>query len=416
MRRILTAGAILLLYVAPSFAAEGGGEWPQFLGPNRNGISSETGLLDRLPAGGAKEVWRSKGGVGMAGLAISRGRLVTLVQRDGKQKLLALDAQTGQSQWETDLAPAYRNQMGDGPRGTPTIVGDQVFAFTGEGILAAVRFTDGKLLWSRNVVQELKAKEADYGMASSPLVIGKQVLVIAGGPRACVAAFDAQTGEPRWMAGTDPAGYSSPTLLKLGGKEQIVAFTGASALGMSPTDGKLLWRYPYETDFGCNIALPLAYKGQVFLSSGENHGCVLLSLERQGKTFEPAVAWESQGPKSVLRNEWQTSLLVGDHLYGFDNVGGAGPVSHLTCINAATGERVWQQSRFGKGNAIAADGKLWIIMLDGELVLVNASPKGYEERGRQPLLRKTRQAPALAAGLLYARDDQDIVCVDIRQK
>jgi outer membrane protein assembly factor BamB len=118
----------------------------------------------------------------------------------------------------------------------------------------------------------------------------------------------------------------------------------------------------------------------------------------------------------VLRNEWQTSILLDGHFYGFDNVGGAGPVSHLTCVNASTGQRVWQQLRFGKGNLIAADGKLWISTMAGELVLVRATTKGYEELGRVAVLGSTRQAPALAGGLLYLRDDKEIVCLDVRKK
>ena len=396
---------------APSTA----GEWPQFLGPNRNGISAETGLLDRFPASGPKVVWRTTGGVGMSGLAISRGQLVTLVQRDEKQWLVALDAKTGQPLWQTPIAPEYRNAMGDGPRGTPAISGEQVFAFSGEGILAAANCSDGKIAWTHNVVSELGGKVAEYGMACSPLVVGNRVIVTAGAPKGTVAAFDIKTGKLAWTAGSDVAGYSSPALLDVGGRSQLVAFTGGSVLGLVPETGAVLWRYPYQTNFECNIVTPLAFKGQVFISSGENHGSALLALKPKGDTFDVAEVWSSQGPKSVLRNEWQTSMLIDGHLYGMDNVGGAGPVTHLTCINAATGERAWQQLRFGKGNLIAADGKLFISTMKGELVLVRATPASYEELGRAVVIGTTRQAPALSGGLLYLRDNDEIVCLDVRK-
>jgi outer membrane protein assembly factor BamB len=402
--------SITSLLLAFSVAAASAADWPQFLGPARNGISPETGLMKAWPADGPKEVWRMKGGVGMSGLAISGGKLMTLVQRDGKQWLLALEAKTGKTLWETPLAPEYENQMGNGPRGTPAISGDQVFVFTGEGILIAASTKDGKIVWSHDLFAELGGKPEDYGMACSPLVVGSQVIVTPGAPGAMVVAFDTQSGKLVWKAGDDPAGYSSPALLKAGGQEQIVVFTGASAIGVQPGSGKVLWRYPYETEFNCNIATPLAVDGRVFLSSGENHGSVLLDVSGQ----EPRVVWESQGAKSVFKNEWQTAMQLGDHLYGFDNVGSAGPVTHLACIEAASGKPVWQKARFGKGNLIAADGKLFLSTMKGELVVLSATAKRYEELGRKTVLGTTRQAPSLSGGLLYMRDDKEIVCLDVR--
>ncbi len=391
------------------------GEWPQFLGPQRNGLSRETGLLDRWPEQGPKVVWRVAGGVGMSGLAVSRDRVLTLVQRDGKQWLVALKAQTGDTVWQSAIAAEYRNAMGNGPRATPAISGDQVFVFTGEGILAAVDFRDGQQLWSHNVVTALSGKQADYGMACSPLVVGDQVIVTAGAPQATLVAYETKSGKQLWTAGNAAAGYSSPALLNVGGSPQVVVFTGNSALGVAPTTGTVLWTYPFETNYQCNIATPLEYKGQVFLSSGENHGSVLLALKSQSDRFEISEVWNSFGPKSVLRNEWQTSMLLDGYLYGMDNVGGAGPITHLTCVNVRTGERKWQEPRFGKGNLIAADGKLFITTMKGELVVARASPERYDEMGRETILGATRQAPALAQGMLYLRDDKEIVCLDVRK-
>ena len=412
----------MLLRIASALMASGfvagfsmAAEWPQFLGPDRNGISAETGLIDTWPEGGPKEVWRVPGGVGMSGLVIKEGKLLTLVQREGQQWVVAHDSKTGKELWKSPLGSEYENQMGNGPRATPTIAGDRAFVFSGEGILAAIGLADGKLIWSHNVVKELKGKEADYGMACSPLVAGENVIVIAGAPNAAVAAYNAKSGKLAWTAGDDPAGYSSPALLKLGGQEQIVAYTGASAIGLAPQSGSLIWRFPYETDFNCNIATPLAVDGKVFISSGENHGSTLVALKTAGDKFDAEEAWASQGASSVLRNEWQTSILLDGHLYGFDNVGSAGPVTHLTCINAATGKRAWQQARFGKGNLIAADGKLFCSTMKGELVVVRATPEKYDELGRATVIGTTRQAPALANGLLYLRDDKEIVCLDVRK-
>jgi outer membrane protein assembly factor BamB len=413
---LLRAACLAALAAGGVSPAADKGSWPQFLGPDRTGISQETGLLGSWPEGGPKEVWRVPAGVGMSGLAIDGGRLITMFQDDTKQYALALDAASGKKLWQTPVAPRYKNPQGDGPRATPTIVGERVFVYTGQGFLVALNAADGKQLWSHDVPKALGGEPAEYGMACSPLVAGEQVIVTAGAPRATLAAYDAATGKLAWTAGSeDPAGYSSPALLEAGGRRQVVAMSGAAALGIDPAKGTILWRHAYETEFNCNTATPVAVKGHVFISSGENHGSVLLALAPKGDEFEVRELWSSQGTKSVLRSEWQTSVLLDGYLYGMDNVGSAGPVTHLTCIKADTGERAWQKLRFGKGNFIAADGKLFLSTIKGELVVVKATPKGYEEIGRKEVLGFTRQAPALAGGLLYLRDDAEIVCLDVRK-
>jgi outer membrane protein assembly factor BamB len=251
-------------------------------------------------------------------------------------------------------------------------------------------------------------------MACSPLVSDGLVIVTIGSPSATVVACDLKTGETKWTAGQgEKAGYSSPSVLKIGGKDQLVVFAGASAFGVDPASGKQLWKYAYVTDYDCNIATPLAVGGNVLISAGENHGSALLKI---GSNSTVSEVWTSIGTGSVLRNEWQTSIQSGGHLYGFDNVGSAGPVTHLTCVKAATGERVWRQLRFGKGNLIAADGKLFASTMKGEVVIVSATPDGFQELGRQTVLGRTRQAPTLADGRLYLRDDEVIVCLDVRGK
>ncbi|MCA9219596.1 MAG: PQQ-binding-like beta-propeller repeat protein [Planctomycetales bacterium] len=401
----------LLFVLAATCQVSSAADWPQFLGPNRNGISAETGLIEAWPTGGLPEIWRSQVGVGMSGVAVIGDLAFTLTQTDGQQWCLALDAKTGRNRWKAALAPAYENQMGDGPRATPTIADGRVFVYTGEGILSALSADNGKLLWSHDLPKQFGGKPADYGMACSPLVVGGVVVVQVGAPQATVAAFDVASGKAAWNVGEDGCGYSSPTLLNVRGTQQIVAFSGGSALGIAPTAGKLLWRYPFETDYECNTATPIAAAGGVLISSGENHGSALLSVSPAGGAFDVGEQWTSFGAKSTLRSEWQTPILLDGYLYGFDNVGSAGPVTHLTCVDAKTGERVWQKTRFGKGNLIAADGKLFISTMNGELVVARATPEGYQELGRQELLDSTRQAPSLANGFLYLRDNREIVCV-----
>jgi len=415
-RNIQLKMVFAVLVTMTLFSTAGGADWPQFLGPSRNGISTETGLVDTFPAEGPKVVWRVPGGVGMSGLAVRRGQLVTMVQRAGKQFVVAHQTQSGKRLWKAAVAPAYRNGMGDGPRGTPTISGDSVFVLTGEGILVSLKLASGAVNWSHNILKELGGRPAEYGTACSPLIVGKLVVVTPGARGGTVVAYNSASGKLVWKSGEDTAGYSSPALLTVGGRKQIVAFTGKAVVGLDPKNGRPFWRFPYRTNYDCNIATPLAVDGKVFISSGEDHGSALLSLTPAGNRFRVKTVWTSHGRDSVMRNEWQTSIQLGESLYGMDNIGGAGPITNLNCIDAATGKLRWRKKRFGKGNLIAADGKLIIVTMKGELVLVRVTPKRFEELARsRPLLGNTRQSPALSAGRLYLRDGREIVCIDVRK-
>ncbi|MEM7232245.1 MAG: PQQ-binding-like beta-propeller repeat protein, partial [Planctomycetota bacterium] len=255
------------------------GDWSQFLGPNRDGRSNETGLLDAWPEGGPRVVWRALGGTGMSGVAIAGGRAYTLLQKSGKQCLVALDAKTGKLQWETELVAAYKNSQGDGPRATPTVTETQIFCFTGQGILVALDRASGKKQWAHDCVRAYQGKPSDYGMSSSPLVVGSQVVVTAGVKGASIQAYEQKTGKLAWKSGDDRAGYSSAALLKVGGREQIVAITAQAVVGLHPAKGGVLWRFLYETEYDCNTATPIAVGDMVFVSAGENHGSALLKLE-----------------------------------------------------------------------------------------------------------------------------------------
>jgi outer membrane protein assembly factor BamB len=405
---------VSVLFLSAPTLAVAQNSWPQFLGPHRNGISDETGLIEAWPQAGLPEVWRVKGGVGMSGVAIDQEKLVTLVQSAGQQQVICLNPQTGKPLWQTELVAEYENAMGNGPRATPAIAGDQVYVYSGEGVLAALQLNDGKLAWQQNVFELLGGKPSEYGMSCSPLIYDESVIVTVG-KTATVAAFHLKDGTLKWKCGKDLAGYSSPAILPIGDQRQLVVFTGESLLGVSPDKGELLWRKEYVTDYACNIATPLVIDGDLFISSGENHGSVRLQVAKDGGQWSTNEVWQSYGKSSVMRNEFQTSILLDGFLYGFDNVGSAGPITHLACINAKSGEPVWQEPRFGKGNLILADGKLFISTMKGELVVVQATPDGYQELGRQQVCKQTRQAPVLAGGLLYFRDDAEIICLDARK-
>ncbi|MFM7036311.1 MAG: PQQ-binding-like beta-propeller repeat protein [Planctomycetaceae bacterium] len=390
-------------------------DWPQFLGPGRNGTSSETGLLQSLKSSSAKTLWQVPLGTGMAGIAISDGRAFTLFQTDAEQFAVALDAATGKQIWKTSLAPAYENSMGNGPRATPTVVAGRVFVYTGEGILSALNASDGKRLWTVNVPKSLGGQPSEYGCSCSPLVLDNLVIMQSGAENAATAAWDADTGKLVWKSGGSNAGYSSPVAAKLAGRQQVLVFNAAGVAGLDPKTGDQLWAHSFPTEFDCNTATPVVLsENELLISAGENHGAVILQLKASGAAIVAEPVWESLGKDSQLRAEWQTPVIHEGHLYALDNSGSAGPITNLVCIRISDRSTVWQKPRFGKSNLILADGRLWFTSMKGEVILVEASPKGYQESGRIQVLQTTRQAPALANGLLYVRDDEQVVCLDVR--
>lgn len=412
---VLAATAAIVLVscgMAQPTAAE---EWPQFLGPMRNGTSAETGLIQTFPAGGPDVLWRQPLGVGMSSVAVTKGFAVTLFQDETSQYVVAFDAVSGDPRWRTPVAPAFENGMGHGPRATPTVVDGLVHVLTGEGVLTQLTLAEGKQNWSVDVPASLGGKPAEYGVACSPVVTDGLVIVQAGSPQAAVAAWELKSGELRWKAGSGKAGYSSPLLATLAGRSQLVVFDASGASGLEPKTGEVLWSFPFPTDYDCNIATPVQLSDStVLISAGENHGSVVLEISAGSSGLAAKPVWSSLGPTSQLRSEWQTPVVHDGYLYGLDNQGSAGPITNLVCVRLADWTTIWKQNRFGKSNLILADGRLWISTMKGELVLVAASPEGYQEVSRCTLIETTRQAPVIAHGRLYLRDDHELVCVQVR--
>ena len=407
--------AVCLTMCSAAWSSAVSADWSQFLGQQRNGTSTETNLLATFPAAGPEEVWRTALGTGMSGVVVSEGTVYTLFQDDTRQYVVAFDDTTGDRQWQSEVADAYRNPMGNGPRATPAIADHMVYVLTGDGILAALEADSGNVHWKADVTGKLGSMPADYGMASSPLVSHGNVVVQAGGAGGTVAAYSIESGDVAWRLGNDACGYSSPVHLKLDGVEQIVAFSAASLLGISSVSGEKLWEYPFATNYDCNIASPVQVnESSLLISAGENHGVVLLTVTQSDGHWSVEEMWSSLGKRSVLRSEWQTPVLLDGYLFGLDNVGAAGPITNLVCVNVSTGESVWAKNRFGKSNLTLADGKLFISTLQGELVIVQATPEGFRETARVGVLGMTRQAPVIANGRLYLRDDREVVCLDIR--
>lgn len=384
-------------------------DWPQWLGPQRNGASAETGLLDSWPADGPKVLWKVPGGDGYSSIAVVGGKAFTLVQRDGAEWAIALDAAKGTELWKQKIGPIFKNDYGNGPRSTPTVEGDRVYVQSVSGPLVCLDAVKGSIHWQKDILKEFGAKNITWGLCASPLVVGDLVFAEPGAKGAGVAAFNKKDGSLAWKTSDDKAAYASPVLVKAGGEPQVVFFTAAGLRAVSPDKGQTQWQIPWATEFDCNIATPLVVGDKLFVSSGEKVGCALLQLSASGA---PQPVWQGKSKKSPLTTYWATAVEHQGHLYGMN--GEFDKQIDLRCVDLKTGQVKWSKD-FGKASVLLADGHLYLTTKSGDLVLVKATPESYQERSRVKLLGDNRTVPTLSNGRLYVRDRENILCLEVKK-
>lgn len=334
-------------------------EWYQWRGPQRNGISSETGILSQFPATGPRRVWSARVGVGYSSVAIRDNRLYTMGNVDGQDVVYCLEANTGRVLWQH----RYPCPPGDysGPRATPTLDGSAVYTLSREGHAFALNADNGRVLWSKDLAREVGAEKPRWGFASSPLVEGSLVIYNVG---RAGTAVDKRTGRIVWRSQPSGAGYSSPVAHTLNGQRFIALFTTYGLVAVSPANGRILWQFRWETQYDINAADPVFQGDTVFISSNYNKGGALLRIG--GGT--PTVIWQNRN----MRNHFNTSVLINGFLYGNDE-------NTLKCIDWRTGAERWRMRGMDKGGLIAADGKLICLTGRGALMLVQATPEKYTE-------------------------------------
>jgi hypothetical protein len=398
--------AVLLLCLAQQALAQTAAIWPQWRGPNRDGISKETGLLKQWPAEGPPLVWKATGaGRGYSSFSVANGKLYTLGLRGDREFVIAFDVATGKEAWATAHGSAFRNDRGDGPRGTPTVDGDRVYALGGDGDLSALDAGTGKIIWTKNILKEFRGSNITWGISESPLVLGNKVLVNPGGPNASIVALNKADGSVIWKSQSDRAGYSSGIPVEVNGATQVVFFTSERALGLDAKDGRLLWDYSRPANDVANVATPIVRANRVFISSDYGTGGGVVEIKPDNKAQE---IWFTKD----MRNHHSSSVLIGDYLYGFSS-------AILTAIKFDTGEIAWRDRSVGKGSLVYADGNLYCFSENGVVGLVEATPTGYKEKGRFRIPQDslpTWTHPVVAGGRLYLRDQDTIYAFDVREK
>ena len=379
-------------------------EWAQWRGPNRDGISSETGFLKNWSPEGPKVLWQIPLGDGYSGISIAQDKIYTMFAEGDDEFVICLNASDGVEVWRFRSGTKFTEQRGDGPRSMPTVHGDSVFALGTEGKLYALDAHDGTKLWSHNFVEEFDSKIPTWGFSSSPLIEGDLLIVEAGGKdEKAIVAFDKKSGNVVWTNHTDEVGYSSPIPIDFGGVRQIIFLTSKTLLSLAPENGQIYWKYSWPE--GINIATPIFVPDdKIFISASYDKGAVLLRMVADGDRIGIEEVWKSR----VMKNHFNSSVLQGDYLYGFDN-------AILTCIEANTGEERWRHRGFEKGSLLLADGHLIILGEGGKLALAEISPNEYIEKARFQLFDdKCWTVPTLAGRKLYLRNQKEMLCLDLR--
>jgi outer membrane protein assembly factor BamB len=366
-------------------------------------------------------VSKSLGG-GYSSPVVVGGNVYIQDYHDGNERIVCLDAETGKFKWEISFPANYAGTdptYAIGPRATPSIDGESIYTVSGAGTLFCIEKKADKqatIKWQHELLKEFDGSLPHWGVACSPLLEGELVIAIAGGKKGSVVAFDKHTGEERWHAGKNPAGYSSPVAATIGGQRVIFALTGDALLAIRPGDGKVTAEYDWKTDHYGNIATPLVVDEYVFISAAYQKGSALLRAEAKGDEVRLVQVYARLG--RAFQNHHSTSVFKDRHLFGFDGmIGGA----RLKCVDFETGKvkEDWEATsmRPGSGTILLADKHLIIQTENGELCLVEANPEEFHlvARMKGVLSGKNNWAtPALVDGRLYLRDEQKVLCYDVR--
>jgi outer membrane protein assembly factor BamB len=401
---------VLILLLLTCVRAQGE-DWPQFLGPARNGVYSGPEIPASWPKSGPPVLWKIDVGQGFSGPVVARGRVILFHRRENRALVESLDALTGRRVWAAEYATDYRDDFGfdEGPRATPAVAGERIYTFGAEGMLQALDFSTGKRIWSVDIKQRFGAPKGFFGAACSPLVEDGRVLLNAGGPNgAGVVAFDAASGRVLWSATSDEAGYSAPVAATIAGVRHALFWTRSGLVDVDPATGKVRFQFAWRSrsHASVNAAAPVVVGNLVFLSASYGTGAALLEID--GAAVKQL--WASD---DALSSHYATSVYRDGYLYGYHGRQEYG--QSLRCIEMKTGKVQWNVDGFGAGTVTLAGANLLLIRENGEMVIAAASPKQYRPLTHAQLLPAiVRAYPALAGGNLFVRNERTLACFSLK--
>jgi outer membrane protein assembly factor BamB len=399
----LWIATILLLPVAVFCA-----DWPQFLGPDRDGVYPGDDIADTFPAAGPTVVWEKSIGAGFSNPVVANGRLILFHRLGANEVVEALEAETAKPVWKFEYPTVYRDDFGfdEGPRAAPVVSGGQVYTFGAEGMLHCLQFAGGGKIWSLDTHKQFGVRKGFFGAAGSPLVEGPRIFLNVGGSGgAGIVALDKDTGRLLWKATDDEASYSSTVAATFGGNPHVLAFTRGGLVGADPASGEIRFEFPWRalSHASVNAATPLVIGDLIFLSASYGTGAVVLRVN--GSQLEQLWSGEDS-----LTNHYSTSVYHDGHVYGYHGRQEYG--QSLRAIELRTGKVRWSEDGFGAGTVTRVGDRLLLMREGGELVMIRASPERFEVLSRAQILPGiVRAYPAVANGLFYARNENTLVCI-----
>jgi outer membrane protein assembly factor BamB len=395
----------------PNTVPSGPSDWPQWRGPERNGVSKDTGLIKQWPSSGPQRTWSiSSLGEGYGSLAIKGDRIFVQGTSGSSSVVFCLNRADGKTAWSAALGAKVNEGRGNGPRSTPTIDNDRVYALTENGDLVCLGASNGSPVWRKNILKEFGGSNPGWLISESPLIDGDHVIVTPGGRGAGMVALDKMTGKEIWRAKdlSDEAAYSSCIAADVGGVRTIMNFTSRAAVGVRAGDGKLMWSHSSPANGTANCATPVFADGKAFFTSAYGTGGALLGLSAQGGEVKAKELYFTKD----MKNHHGGVVLVNGYLYGFSD-------SILTCIEFATGKKMWANRSVGKGSLTYADGMLYLFSENNVVGLAEATPNAYVEKGRFSVPEQGRPSwayPVVVGGTLYIRDQETLTAYDVKAK
>jgi outer membrane protein assembly factor BamB len=402
----MRSGLMLVCFAAAA-------DWVQWGGPNRNFQVDTPALATTWPPGGPKKLWSRPLGDGYSAIVAAEPRLYTMYRRGHDDVIIALDAATGKTAWEFAIPARHTAGMamenGPGPHSTPLVAGGRLFATSVMGKLHCLDAKTGKLVWSHDLWNDFDGTRLGRGYSSSPMAYRDVVITMVGGAGHAVMAFHQADGKVAWQAQNFGNTGSSPTLINVGGLEQVVVFMAKEVAGLNPLNGDLQWRVPHATDWDINASTPVyGPDGILFISSAYSGGSQGIQLTRSGNSVAAKPLWKT----NRMRIHHGNAVRIGDYVYGSSGDFGPAPV---TAVEAKTGRVAWQDRSFAKANFVYADGKVIVLDEDGVLGIMTMSPQGGNVLARAQVFNsRAWTVPTLAGGILYARDRATIAAFDLR--
>lgn len=438
------AGLVLTLSLAWTLPTARADDWPQWMGPQRDGVWRETGILQKFPPEGPKVLWRTPLAAGYTGPAVARGRVFVMDRvvdpkakvptnpfnsqaLPGQERIFCLDAKTGQQLWKHEYDCTYQMIYPLGPRCTPSVDGDRVYCLGAMGHLFCLETSSGKVVWEINLPKQYQTKPPGAGYAAHPLIDGEKLIVMVGGQGSAVVALDKHTGKELWKALSAPeAGYAPPVIVQVGPTRQLIAWDPAQLSGLNPETGAVYWSEKLASQMNMNVVMPRLEGDLLFLSLFfQGSSLFKLSTEKPGVT---AVYKNKADTKTGIKCMNATPILKDGYVYGVCAMG------ELRCLKLESNERVWQElkpvvaagrpTRHGTAFLIPNGDRVFIFNENGELIIAKLAPEGYTEIDRARIIKPTFPAggrdvvwchPAFADRCLFVRNDQEIICVSLAE-